>query len=155
MIKSSLNAEIKSFDLKELKEGIITFYNIVVIHEGQEWEVKRRFREFVDLNKRIKLSIGISNQLPSKTLFKLKKAELLEIRKTKLNDFLRAVTTQKEVMCCFEVQEFLEISEHTTKNQLQLSGQLEHPTLSFRKVCFSADKSLVLFLTSETSIITK
>jgi PX domain len=75
---------------KNVPEGnkMVAYYMINVKCEGKNWEVKRRYNEFVDLKKELSTNHGDLPPMPGKTLWKIKTDEEFSKRRLSLEQFL-------------------------------------------------------------------
>jgi hypothetical protein len=67
----------------------ITYYIIKVKCDGNKWELKRRYNEFAELKKDLAANHGGLPPMPGKTLWKIRKDDFLEKRRTGLESFLQ------------------------------------------------------------------
>ena len=66
----------------------VTYYVIKVKCEGNKWDMKRRYNEFAVLKKDLATNHGNLPSMPGKTLWKIKKDDFLEKRRSGLEIFL-------------------------------------------------------------------
>ncbi|CAD8082335.1 unnamed protein product [Paramecium sonneborni] len=91
-------------------------YNISITFDNQSWIITKRYSEFDDLQKQLK--ICFRNQLPelpkkTYTSFLLSKThDDIEQRRIGLDKYLKMLTQKKEILSSNQMKEFLQLEEH-------------------------------------------
>ena len=87
----------------------VTFFVIELLVNGMEWELKKRFNDFLDLYKKLKTSHGNLPPAPKKTLFKIKKPEDKEKRRGGLETFLKQIIEREDIRANLHFIDFIEV----------------------------------------------
>ncbi|CAD8078645.1 unnamed protein product [Paramecium primaurelia] len=91
-------------------------YNISITFENQSWIITKRYSEFDDLYKQLK--VCFRNQLPelpkkTYTSFLFSKThDDIEQRRIGLDKFLKLLTSKQEILSSNQMKEFLKLEEH-------------------------------------------
>jgi len=88
----------------------VTFFVIKVKCDGQQWELKRRYNEFAELKKELALNHGGLPSMPGKTLFKIRKDDFLEKRRSGLESFLKKLMDRQDIFGNEQFLDFLKVS---------------------------------------------
>ena len=112
-INSAIRINVPEY--KESKiEGTTVFFVIKVSNKEKEWLLEKRFSEFDDLVKALKVNYANIPNLPSKTfLFKMNVKDL-EQRRAGLEDFLQAVVCRNDLMNSEQVKQFLQLDKNAS-----------------------------------------
>jgi len=84
-----VTASIIEWKFSEIDNTKIIYIVEVTKREGATWQLKKRYKEFDDLNKSIKKLVPNLPVLPGKTLFAVKDPAELEKRKQGLDAYLK------------------------------------------------------------------
>lgn len=159
MQKNKLRIQIEGYSwITSPTSQRIIKYKISIATENEEWQVQRRFNEFLDLKNVLESSFLDSKfPFPSKSIFKIRKESSIEQRRVKLEQFLVAVSQQLSIMVFQPVLTFLEFPNFLNKIFVKLTKEIAHPTFGLRGFHIyegQGDKEIV-FLGSDPSIMNR
>lgn len=149
MEKHEFNISIPNYADESVSGKIVTFYNIEVEVNGGEWVVKKRFSDFSDLLKILKVNHTNLPSLPKKTIFKVKKPEEKDKRRSNIESFLVELINREDVRGNSDFTEFIELDQNapeSTTNAMNAIGRTTHEALGFRDFILIPQRKLVFSL---------
>ncbi|CAD5216607.1 unnamed protein product [Bursaphelenchus okinawaensis] len=90
-------------------------YTVQCNQSGRIWTVKRRYRDFEQLNGELE-PLGVNLELPPKKFFGNTNEEFITDRQVKLQDFLRRVSCHPFLFSSPTAAQFFELSEECLRN---------------------------------------
>jgi hypothetical protein len=91
------------------RDGIVEYY-IKVVHNGREWIIKRRYKEFAKLHDHlVKDGYIIDSKFPEKVMWKKNDKKILNKRLEELRVYFRELLTKYSVAESSLLKEFLEV----------------------------------------------
>ncbi|CAD8083004.1 unnamed protein product [Paramecium sonneborni] len=143
-------------------EGAI-YYTIQILDKtGDYWRVDRRFSQFEDLLKKLKLIFGeLLPSLPKKkyiTFLVGRTQDDIEKRKIGLDIFIQDLANRPEIVASIPFKEFLEIEKNAKDiliNPPQLIFEFQEFKLGIRDLILNPETGLLFVLISDCSVINR
>ena len=157
-MQETLKVNIPTYSTDWVNGKQVVFYQIKCNLSGKSWELKRRYKEFSDLNEVLKNNHGNLPPMPGKSLFKLKKPEQLEKRKMGLNSYLRDLVGRMDVYSNNSFIDFFELNQHNPDvktNNLGMIGRVTHTLMGYRDIILLPEKKLFFSVTSDMNAISR
>ena len=113
------------FYVKESLQGkkAETYYVIHLEAEGKEWDVKRKFADFIALKKSLSQTNGAVPALPPKTwFFSLKTEDQFDKRREGLDKFVKECSKRSDYLSSQVYIEFMEVRTPTTKKDFSINN---------------------------------
>ncbi|CAD8077014.1 unnamed protein product [Paramecium primaurelia] len=139
------------------------YYTIQILDKsGDNWRIDRRFSQFEDLLKKLKVFFG--EQLPSLPKKKYitfligKSQEDIEKRKIGLDQFIQELVNRPEIVASNPFKDFFEIDKNAKEiivNPPQLIFQFKEFQLGIRDFILNSECGLMFVLTSDCSVINR
>lgn len=92
----------------------VTYFNILLSFNEFNWNIEKRFREFEALEKVLLSKYPKMIPLGGKSMFTLKKPEEIESRRKEIENYLKFICSNKQLLNIGDVRNFLEIDIHNS-----------------------------------------
>ncbi|CAD8180472.1 unnamed protein product [Paramecium pentaurelia] len=139
------------------------YYTIQILDKsGDNWRIDRRFSQFEDLLKKLKVFFG--EQLPSLPKKKYitfligRSQDDIEKRKIGLDQFIQELVNRPEIVASNPFKDFFEIDKNAKEiivNPPQLIFQFKDFQLGIRDFILNSESGLMFVLTSDCSVINR
>jgi hypothetical protein len=117
MYTTDIEISMPGYSKEVVSQKDIIFFNIELTYNSEKWTLKKRYNEFLSLDKKLKETIPSMPKLPGKTFMRRKDEQFLINRKCKLELYLIELISRQNVFGVPEFLEFLEVSLKTKIDQ--------------------------------------
>lgn len=140
--------------------GDIVYY-VCCFKTGEEfdaasWAIKKRYSDFVTLQKNLSVKYSDLPELPAATWFKVKEANQLEDRKKLLNDYLQTLCKKESLSTDADFHAFINLEENLHNKVLFNKEKLQYqfPDVEFgvKEFVIVEDQKIVMAVCSEENI---
>lgn len=142
----------------EIIEGVI-YYSLTIFpssDQSKAWSLKKRFKNFDELHKKLsKLYKNVPTR-PKKTFFKMTKPIDLDQRRKDLEQYCEILIERKELLESEDVQHFFEIREHNPgliSQKLPTFGCIHDPDITNPIAAVQYDKKTNICIVVEQEVI--
>ena len=172
MYKLDIAISIPRYEKRVIDNKKVTFYVIQLEHEGNEWEVFKRYSEFERLNKHLADKIGNLPEFPGKGFLKKQDEAFLVNRKCKLEIYMIKLTAREDLFSIPEFLKFLKVkikikeillirfqidlnAGELSKNELKNIGRIDHERLGFRDFLLFPKKGIFVCASSNMELVSR
>lgn len=158
---ASLDLKAKVTGYEEL--GGVTYYNCEFKSGGEEdgssWSIKKRFSEFVDLQKNLSIKYSDLPELPATTWFKVKETNVLDDRKKQLSDYLQTLCKKESLSTDTDFHNFINLEENLHNkisfNKEKMIYMFPEVDLGVREFAVEEEQKIVIAVCSEENLQTR
>ncbi|EGR33250.1 PX domain protein [Ichthyophthirius multifiliis] len=155
---TAIQASIIEWKQCELDNTKIIYTIEVQKTNGTKWQLKKRYKEFDELNKNIKKLYANIPAMPGKTLFKIKDNSEIDKRKQGLDTFLKQIVQRPDIFHSEFLNQFLEIDQHTTDQSInppKLLGELTGFIHGVRDFHYESNTGLLFVLCGDMNVASR
>ncbi|EAR93569.2 PX-SNARE domain protein (macronuclear) [Tetrahymena thermophila SB210] len=155
---TAITASIIEWKFSEIDNTKI-IYIIEVEKRGQnKWTLKKRYKEFDELNKNLKKLYANLPPIPGKTLFAVKDPAELEKRKQGLDNYLKQLIARPDVYHSDSMKQFLELDQHASDqiiNPPRQLGELTGFVHGVRDFFYDPDQGVLFVLCGDMNVASR
>lgn len=133
----------------------VVFYKVYVSLGRRKWMMEKRFNNFSDLDKLMRVKHANLPKLPAKTYFKLKTDQEIDSRRALLHSYLQEIVNRPDMRTSPAFRSFLEIDEQIPESvtyQPVKMAEISDLTLGAREFCYVESRGFLFVAMSEMNI---